>query len=93
MDLLLKKLSNRIDVAVYRKPTSTDRYITNNSFTTYQNKYASFNRMVYRLCRFPLNITHFMEEYEHIKRIATVDGFDTQKIDQLVSNHSRKLKF
>ena len=33
-----------------------------------------------------------MEEYKHLKRIATVNGFDTQRIDQLVSNHSRKLK-
>lgn len=92
LDLLLTRKKEKIEIAVYRKSTNTDRYITNTSFTTHQNKFASFNSMVHRLCRLPLNITNFMNELKTIKHIASVNGFCGKQIDQLVVSHSRKTK-
>lgn len=92
LDLMLTRNNNRIDISVYRKPTSTDRYITYNSFTSYQHKLAAFNSMTYRLCKLPLNVQNYIQELKNIKRIALINGYKESKIDELVTKHSRKIK-
>lgn len=92
LDLKIKRREKSIEFAVYRKPTSTDRYITNDSFCTYQQKIASFHSMVYRLCRLPLSAENYLHEYKQIKNIADVNGFKTTLIDQLINKHSKNIK-
>ncbi|XP_055840500.1 uncharacterized protein LOC129908179 [Episyrphus balteatus] len=49
LDVLCMKRNKRIEFEVFRKNTSTDRYITNDSFCSYQHKIAAFHSMAYRL--------------------------------------------
>ncbi|XP_017485424.1 PREDICTED: uncharacterized protein LOC108373989 [Rhagoletis zephyria] len=78
LDVLIKRQGRRIEFGVYRKPTSTDRYITSDSFCTYQQKIASFNSMVFRLCSLPLSAESYMKEYMQIKHIADINGFNKE---------------
>ena len=48
--------------------------------------------MVYRLVRLPLSVADFKSEYEHIIRVADVNGFDKSLVDKLVHKHSNKIK-
>jgi len=92
LDLKITRQDGKFDFEVYRKSTSSDRYITNDSFCSYQQKIASFHAMVYRLCRLPLSAENYMKEYKQIKHIADVNGFKTSLIDELILKHSRKIR-
>ena len=92
LDMMLTRKTNTIEISVYRKPTSTDRYIPFTSSTSYQHKMAAFNSMTYRLCRLPLNARIFKEEVETIKRIANINGYKSSKIEELVRKHSKNMK-
>lgn len=61
LDLLLtRQTDGTIDFGVYRKPTSTDRCITNESHCPASHKMAALHSMIHRLCKLPLSITSFM---------------------------------
>ena len=91
LDLLLKRNNNKVEVSVYRKPTSTVRYIPQSSYTSFQHKMAAFNSMTYKLCRLPLNVVDYMAELKNIKRIDKINGYKSSKIDELVRKHSKRL--
>lgn len=91
LDVLIKRDGKHISFDVYRKPTSTDRYITSDSFCTRQNKLAAFHSMVYRLCRLPLSNSDFSKELDHIMHIADVNGYEKSLVEKLVYKHSKKI--
>jgi len=74
LDLMLRRVENYIEVSIYHKPTSTMRTITNDSHSPIQHKVAAYHSMVHRLCRMPLSVASFKEEYEYIKSTAAING-------------------
>lgn len=92
LDVLVTRKNNKLDFSIYRKPTSTDRFITRDSYCPRSTKLAAFNSMVYRLCNLPLSIVNYMKELNTIKRIANVNGYTADEIDELVNKHSRKIQ-
>ncbi|XP_055850342.1 uncharacterized protein LOC129914917 [Episyrphus balteatus] len=92
LDVEIKRKEKRVEFSVYRKSTSTDRYITKDSYCAYNQKIAAFHSMVYRLCRLPLSVENYMREYQQILHIANVNGYEKSIIDQLIKKHSKKLK-
>ncbi|XP_036322153.1 uncharacterized protein LOC118736162 [Rhagoletis pomonella] len=92
LDILIKRQGKKIEFGVYRKSTSTDRYITHDSYCTYQQKLSSFNSMVYCLCSLPLSAQDYMEEYKQIKHIADINGFKRSLTDQLISKQSNRIR-
>jgi len=92
LDVLIHQVNNKIEFSIHRKPSTTDRYITNDSFCSYQHKIAAFHSSVYRLCRLPLSVTDFKAEYDRIVNIANTNGFDQTLIDKLVQKHSNNIK-
>ncbi|XP_055847146.1 uncharacterized protein LOC129912767 [Episyrphus balteatus] len=92
LDLKIKRFGSKIQFDVYRKPTTTDRYITHDSYCSYQNKIASFNSMIYRMCRLPLSVADYKNEYEHILHLAQVNGYKKSLIDQLIKKHTQRIK-
>ena len=48
--------------------------------------------MVYRLCKLPLSITNYMQELENIKRIANINGYTNEEIDELAKKYWRRIK-
>lgn len=92
LDLNLTRTNNRIDINIYRKPTNTNRYITNDSYSTNAHKMAVFNSLIYRMCKLPLSPNNFINELEHIKNIAHINGFYKSDIDNILRKHSHKLE-
>lgn len=74
LDLKLTRIDGKIDFNVYRKETSTDRCIPNNSYHSKQTKLASFNSFCYRAINFPLSENNFIEERKKLHTIARVNG-------------------
>lgn len=91
LDLNLKRVDQKIEFGIYRKSATTDRYITIDSYCTHQNKIATFNSMVYRLCRLPLSVSEYMKEYKHILHLADINGFKKSLVDNLVRKHANNL--
>jgi len=92
LDLNIKRVNNKLEFAVYRKPTSTDRFITSDSFCSHQNKLAAFHSMVHRLCSLPLSASAYKVEYDHILHLADVNGYKKSLVDRLIVKHSRNIK-
>jgi len=92
LDLELQRAGDKIEIGIYHKPTSTMRTITSDSYCPIQHKMAAYHSMVHRLCRLPLSVANFKKEYEHIKEVARINGFDCGIIDKLIQKHSQKVK-
>lgn len=93
LDLLVSRKENKsIDFAVYRKSTTTNRYITSDSFCPIQHKLAAFHSMVHRMCKLPLSVTNYLNEYQHLKKVANINGYNDCMIDNLIAKHTRKIR-
>lgn len=93
LDLMLKRSeNNKIEIAVYHKPTSTKRCITSDSYCPIQHKQAAFHSLIYRLCKLPLSAKNYMKEYQYIKEVANVNGYNEKMVDDIIHKHSMKLK-
>lgn len=88
---LYRNSSNNISFNIFRKETSTDRYITQNSFHHASHKQAAFNSMIYRLINIPLSKEDYKIELNRIYNIADINGFHKKLIEKLVSKHKQKL--
>lgn len=75
---------------IYRKPTSTDRYITSDSNHYGSQKKAAFHSMVHRLYTVPMDKTEFDEEKSRIYKAAEVNGYDKRFIEKILQKHKRK---
>lgn len=91
LDLELQRKDNKIEVAVYHKPTTTMRTITSDSHCPIQHKQAAYHSAVHRLCKLPLSISNFKREYEYLKETARVNGYNPDLIDKLTKLHSKKV--
>lgn len=89
--LLIRNNENRIDVSVYHKPTSTQRFIPSTSHCPIQHKMAPFHSLAYRLCRLPLSLSNYIKEYDYIQKSAVVNGYERTDIDRIIKKHSDKI--
>lgn len=92
LDLNIRRIGREIGFSVHRKLTTTDRYITHDSFCSHQHKIAAFNSMVYRMIRLPLSVADYKNEYDHIVHLARVNGFDVTLVDRIVKKHADKVR-
>lgn len=84
LDLLLKRNNGKIEFDIYRKPTHVDKYIHKDSFCDYKQKMAAFRFLINRLVSVPLSKTNFDKELNHIRDIATFNGYKPDIIDQIL---------
>jgi hypothetical protein len=62
LEVMVKRQDNKLIFDVYRKPTSTKRYITADSFHPQFQKNAAFHSMAHRLCNFNLSEEKYLKE-------------------------------
>ncbi|KAJ8980435.1 hypothetical protein NQ317_002078 [Molorchus minor] len=81
--LVIKNNQNNLEFDIYRKDTSTLRYIPNDSHHCYQHKMVwSLNFLVHRLLSFPLSKERFEKERKLIKDIAKINSKNC--VDRLI---------
>lgn len=75
---------------IYRKPTSTDRYITCDSNHFGAQKQAAFHSMAHRLFHIPMEREDFVAERNKIHHAAKLNGYDECFVDRILRKHERK---
>lgn len=53
---------------------------------------AGFHSAIHRLCKLPLSVANFKKEYDYIKQVAKINGYDCSLVDRLVYKHSEKVR-
>ncbi|XP_062704231.1 uncharacterized protein LOC134286613 [Aedes albopictus] len=91
LDLMISKTEeNRLKYAIYRKPTSTDRYITSDSHHFGAQQQAAFHSMAHRLYNIPMEREDFVEERNKIHRAGELNGYNREFVDKILRKHERK---
>lgn len=65
--MVIRNENDEVEFDIYRKESSTDRYITRNSQHPESHKVAAFRSMVHRLVNLPLTPEKHQMEEERIK--------------------------
>ena len=91
LDLIINRKENdTLKYEIYRKPTSTDRYITSDSNHHGAQKQAAFHSMVHRLFSIPMESENFVTERNRIHEAAELNGYDKTFVDKILRKHERK---
>lgn len=89
LDVNVFRGKNALSFSVYRKPTHTDRYITEDSHHSPAHKRAAFNSMAHRLVNLPLSKDNYEKELKYMYGAAIFNGYSKELIDNTV----RKMNF
>lgn len=87
LELKIYRRGSDINIKIFRKPTTTDRYITSDSFHASKHRHAAFNS---RLFNSPLNESDFDEEHKYIEKLARINGFSRSTLNSIMAKHRRK---
>ncbi|XP_058839239.1 uncharacterized protein LOC131694763 [Topomyia yanbarensis] len=91
LDLMItRKADNKLKFGIYRKATSTDRYITSDSNHFGAQKQAAFHSMAHRLFNVPMENEEFQAEREKIYKAAVLNGYEKRFVDKILRKHKRK---
>lgn len=90
LDLTIIREGENLEFDIYRKPTNTLRYITSDSFHSFEQKTSAFHSMIFRALNIPMTKEREDIEIRKIKEIAKVNGYTEKLIDDLLVAHRRK---
>lgn len=91
LDLMIGRGENgKLTYSIYRKPTSTKRSITCDSYHHYSHKMANFHHMIHRLLTTPLSEEAHNTELNTIYEIARINGYDRNTVTRILNKHKRK---
>jgi hypothetical protein len=90
LDILVKREEENLSFSIYRKPTSTQLFIQNESNHSKQHKMAAFNSMFNRLLSIPMKTEDFEKEKEYIFQTGKINGYSKTQLDKLLRKHVRK---
>lgn len=85
LDLKLKKLNNKINFSIFRKPTQTDHMIPATSNHPYQQKMSSLNCYIHRLLNIPMTVGDYNKEVLIIKQLAKINGYSPHIVDKIIN--------
>lgn len=84
LDLSISIVDNQHTFGVYRKPTSTNILLNNNSFRPISHKLAALLSFIHRLVTLPLTHIEFEKELATIRYLAQTNNLGYFDIDNLV---------
>jgi hypothetical protein len=90
LDILVKREHENLSFSIYRKPTSTQLFIQNDSNHCKQHKMAAFNSMFNRLLSIPMKVEDFEKEKEYIFQTGKINGYSKITLEKLLRKHERK---
>lgn len=85
LDVWVIRNGDRVEFDIYRKTSTTDRYITSDSNHCHAHKRAAFCSMVHRLVSIPLTAERFNKELEKIKSIANTNGYVDKMVEDILT--------
>jgi hypothetical protein len=90
LDILVKRENGNLGFSIYRKPTSTQLFIKNDSNHSKQHKMAAFNSMFNRLLSIPMKTDDFEKEKAYIFETGKINGFSKESLEKLLKKHEKK---
>jgi hypothetical protein len=72
LDVMVQRQGKQLIFDVYRKPTSTKRYITADSFHPQSQKNSVFHSMTHRLCNFNLSEEKYLKKRTYLSMICVL---------------------
>ena len=84
LDLQLSTNEGSIQYNIYRKPTTTDAIIPNNSKQSITIKHAALRSLVHRLEIIPMSVTNYNQELDTIIQIAINNGYTRELVLKMV---------
>jgi hypothetical protein len=87
LDVTITKEGNKLTFAIYRKPTTTDSIIHNDSCHPNEHKKSAINYLINRMNTYPLTHTNKDQEQIIIKEILKKNGYQ-----QSIIHHKHKNK-
>lgn len=82
LDLELQRNRNKVEIAIYHKPTSTLGYTPSDSYAPIQHKLAAFHSSAHRLVNLPLTLNNYIAEFKH--------GYSATSIENIIKKHAKK---
>lgn len=79
-----------IEVDVYRKPTSTERMITSDSFDDHLHKVSAYHAIAHFVVNIPLTEEKVAKEIDKIIEIGNANGYHESAIRNIISRHQKK---
>lgn len=90
LNVMCEIVNGRIEVDVYRKPSSTMRSITCDSFHDQRHKMAAYHSMANFMVSIPLSDKKFRIETEKIIRMGAVNGYRESTVRSIINKHVKK---
>lgn len=90
LDTLVEIVDGKLTVDVYRKPSSTMRRITSDSYHDAKQKLAAYHTMANFMVHLPLSDEKVSKEIEKIVEIGRVNGYNESTIMPIINKHQRK---
>jgi hypothetical protein len=90
LDLTIIRNNTKLEIDVYRKPTTTNTTINYNSNHPTEHKTAAYRHYIKRMQALPLTTERQKTEWETIKTIAKSNNFPDKIITQLKSRTQQK---
>jgi hypothetical protein len=81
LDVLIDHQNGNLSFGVYRKPTSTQRYITSDSYHPQSHKNAVFHSMTHRLCNSRISNENYLREKKTILDLGRLNGYKHKKFE------------
>jgi hypothetical protein len=89
LDVMVNRQNGALSFDVYRKPKSTKRYITADSFHPQSHKNAAFHSMAHGLCNFRLSEDNYVKEKENIIEIGRLNGYKNEQTIKIIKKHEK----
>lgn len=90
LNTLVKSVNGTLEVDVYRKPTSTQRRITSDSYHDIKHKLAAYHSMAHFMFSLPLSENKILNETQKIVDIGRANGYCETTIRNIISKHRNK---
>ncbi|XP_058817438.1 uncharacterized protein LOC131680747 [Topomyia yanbarensis] len=91
LDLMItRKADKKLKFGIYRKPTSTDRYIASDSNHVGAQEQSAFHSMAHRLFNVPMENDDFKAEQDKIYKAAELNGYEKGFVEKILRKHKTK---
>jgi hypothetical protein len=90
LDVLISREGENLKFSIYRKPTSNQQFIPEDSHHSKSHKMAAFNSMFHRLFSIEMSQEDFEVEQKYIMDTGRMNGYSRQMLDKIFEKHKRK---
>lgn len=90
LELLVRRAGQELEFGIYRKPSSTQRFIPRDSNHPIQHKMAAYKNMIWRMYNIPMKKNDWEKERDYIIDTAWKNGYEITTIKRMMRKEEKK---